>query len=111
MALPRLTGALRSFSNVTRKNDILEESSDLKRKKSKIKELHCRSSVTWKKVQQFVQDNTEKKELQTINEDLKAVFLGAKQIGIEDMFEYEGRDEDAGVYMVNELAVEQQCLE
>ncbi|NWH78990.1 ASCC3 protein, partial [Piaya cayana] len=80
MALPRLTGALRSFSNVTKHEDYSEELTDLKTKRSKLHEQLLKSDLTWKKIIKFVDDNLDKKEYQTVNSDLKTILQAAKQI-------------------------------
>ncbi|XP_048791723.1 activating signal cointegrator 1 complex subunit 3 [Lagopus muta] len=80
MALPRLTGALRSFSNVTRHDDYSEELADLTKKRAKQQEQLLKSDLTWKKIIKFVDDNLDKKEYQTVNGDLKTILQAAKQI-------------------------------
>ncbi|XP_059698372.1 activating signal cointegrator 1 complex subunit 3 [Haemorhous mexicanus] len=80
MALPRLTGALRSFSNVTKHEDYGEELADLTTKRSKLHAQLLKSDLTWKKIIKFVDDNLDKKEYQTVNGDLKTILQAAKQI-------------------------------
>ncbi|XP_049674277.1 activating signal cointegrator 1 complex subunit 3 isoform X2 [Accipiter gentilis] len=80
MALPRLTGTLRSFSNVTKHEDYSEELADLRTKRSKLHEQLLKSDLTWKKIIKFVDDNLDKKEHQTVNGDLKTILQAAKQI-------------------------------
>ncbi|NXC87550.1 ASCC3 protein, partial [Cercotrichas coryphoeus] len=80
MALPRLTGALRSFSNVTKHDDYSEELADLTTKRSKLHTQLLKSDLTWKKIIKFVDDNLDKKEYQTVNGDLKTILQAAKQI-------------------------------
>ncbi|KAM7060361.1 activating signal cointegrator 1 complex subunit 3 isoform 2-T3 [Acridotheres tristis] len=80
MALPRLTGALRSFSNVTKHEDYSEELADLTTKRSKVHAQLLKSDLTWKKIIKFVDDNLDKKEYQTVNGDLKTILQAAKQI-------------------------------
>ncbi|XP_059325009.1 activating signal cointegrator 1 complex subunit 3 [Ammospiza nelsoni] len=80
MALPRLTGALRSFSNVTKHEDCSEELADLTTKRSKLHAQLLKSDLTWKKIIKFVDDNLDKKEYQTVNGDLKTILQAAKQI-------------------------------
>ncbi|NWX11126.1 ASCC3 protein, partial [Caloenas nicobarica] len=80
MALPRLTGALRSFSNVTKHEDYSEGLADLTTKRSKLHEQLLNSDLTWKKIIKFVDDNLDKKEHQTVNGDLKTLLQAAKQI-------------------------------
>lgn len=80
MALPRLTGALRSFSNVTKHEDYSEELADLTTKRSKLHAQLLKSDLTWKKIIKFVDDNLDKKEYQTVNGYLKTILQAAKQI-------------------------------
>ncbi|NXM99225.1 ASCC3 protein, partial [Sylvia borin] len=80
MALPRLTGALRSFSNVTKHEDYSEELADLTTKRSKLHAQLLKSDLTWKKIIKFVDDNLDKKEYQAVNGDLKTILQAAKQI-------------------------------
>ncbi|XP_056674600.1 activating signal cointegrator 1 complex subunit 3 [Monodelphis domestica] len=80
MALPRLTGALRSFSTVTKQDDYNEESADLMMKRSKLQKQISDLGLTWNKIVKFVDDNLEKKEVQIVNEDLKDILKAAKQI-------------------------------
>ncbi|XP_030051047.1 activating signal cointegrator 1 complex subunit 3 [Microcaecilia unicolor] len=80
MALPRLTGALRSFSNVTKQSDYNGESDDLMKKKSKLREYALHFDLTWKKIIEFVLHNVDKKEEAGINGDLKDILQAARQI-------------------------------
>ncbi|XP_064505958.1 activating signal cointegrator 1 complex subunit 3 [Pseudopipra pipra] len=80
MALPRLTGALRSFSNVTKHEDYSEELADLVTKRSKLQAQLLKSDLTWKKIIKFIDDNLDRKEHQTVNGDLKTILQAAKQI-------------------------------
>ncbi|KAM3931944.1 activating signal cointegrator 1 complex subunit 3 [Leptodactylus fuscus] len=79
MVLPRLTGALRSFSNVTRQDDYRGDSTDLMNKRSKLREQVLESDLTWKKITQFVTGIVDK-EHEAINEGLKEILQAAKQI-------------------------------
>lgn len=81
MALPRLTGALRSFSNVTKQDNYNEEVADLKVKRSKLHEQILDLDVTWKKIVTFLNEKLEKSEIQSVNEDLNDILQAAKQIG------------------------------
>nr|KAF6503935.1 activating signal cointegrator 1 complex subunit 3 [Rousettus aegyptiacus] len=81
MTLPRLTGALRSFSNVTKQDNYNEEVADLKKKRSKLHEQIVGLDLTWKKIVKFLNEKLEKSEMQSINEDLKDILQAAKQIG------------------------------
>ncbi|XP_033619360.1 activating signal cointegrator 1 complex subunit 3 isoform X4 [Fukomys damarensis] len=80
MALPRLTGALRSFSNVTKQENYNEEVADLKLKRSKLQEQISDSGLTWKKIVTFLSENVEKSKMPSIDEDLKDILQAAKQI-------------------------------
>ncbi|CAH2252491.1 activating signal cointegrator 1 complex subunit 3 isoform X1 [Pelobates cultripes] len=80
MVLPRLTGALRSFSNVTRQDDYRGESADLMNKRSKLREQVLESDLTWKKITQFVTGIVDQKEHEAINEGLKEILQAAKLI-------------------------------
>ncbi|XP_029414442.1 activating signal cointegrator 1 complex subunit 3 isoform X3 [Nannospalax galili] len=80
MALPRLTGALRSFSNVTRQDNYSEGVADLKLKRSKLHEQVLELGLTWKKIVKFLNETLEKNKMQSINEDLKDILQAAKQI-------------------------------
>uniref|UniRef100_A0A8C5LGL3 Activating signal cointegrator 1 complex subunit 3 n=1 Tax=Jaculus jaculus TaxID=51337 RepID=A0A8C5LGL3_JACJA len=85
MALPRLTGALRSFSNVTKQDNYNEEVADLKLKRSKLHEQVLGLGLTWKKILTFLNEKLDKSEMQRINEDLKDILQAAKQIvGTDD---------------------------
>lgn len=80
MTLPRLTGALRSFSNVTKQDNYNEEVADLKVKRSKLHEQIVGLDLTWKKIVKFLNEKLEKSEMQSVNEDLKDILQAAKQI-------------------------------
>uniref|UniRef100_A0A8C3F8J4 Activating signal cointegrator 1 complex subunit 3 n=1 Tax=Chrysemys picta bellii TaxID=8478 RepID=A0A8C3F8J4_CHRPI len=80
MALPRLTGALRSFSNVTKQDDYSEELGDLMNKRSKLHRQLMSSELTWKKILKFVEDSLDKKEQQSVNGHLRTILQAAKQI-------------------------------
>ncbi|XP_021574718.1 activating signal cointegrator 1 complex subunit 3-like [Carlito syrichta] len=80
MALPRLTGALRSFSNVTKQDNYNEEVADLKIKRSKLHEQVLDLGLTWKKIVTFLNEKLEKSKMQILNEDLKDILHAAKQI-------------------------------
>ncbi|XP_025858713.1 activating signal cointegrator 1 complex subunit 3 isoform X2 [Vulpes vulpes] len=82
MALPRLTGALRSFSNVTKQDNYNEEVADLKVKRSKLHEQILDLDVTWKKIVTFLNEKLEKSEIQSVNEDLNDILQAAKQIEV-----------------------------
>ncbi|XP_006926332.1 activating signal cointegrator 1 complex subunit 3 isoform X2 [Pteropus alecto] len=84
MTLPRLTGALRSFSNVTKQDNYNEEVADLKKKRSKLHEQIVGLDLTWKKIVKFLNEKLEKSEMQSINEDLKDILQAAKQIEVTD---------------------------
>uniref|UniRef100_A0A2R8MHE9 Activating signal cointegrator 1 complex subunit 3 n=1 Tax=Callithrix jacchus TaxID=9483 RepID=A0A2R8MHE9_CALJA len=87
MALPRLTGALRSFSNVTKQDNYNEEVADLKIKRSKLHEQVSDLGLTWKKIITFLNEKVEKSKMQSINEDLKDILHAAKQIEVTCPFQ------------------------
>nr|XP_057909252.1 activating signal cointegrator 1 complex subunit 3 isoform X2 [Doryrhamphus excisus] len=82
MSPPRLTGALRSFSNVTRKEDFNEKFCDLKTKRLKKQELFAREGLTWKKLLHFCTDQQDKDKVKqnAVQQELKSLLLPAKQI-------------------------------
>ncbi|XP_006865917.1 PREDICTED: activating signal cointegrator 1 complex subunit 3-like [Chrysochloris asiatica] len=80
MAFPRLTGALRSFSNVTKQDNYNEEVGDLKMKRSILHEKNLELGLTWKKIVKFLNENLDKNEVQSVNEDLKDLLQASKQI-------------------------------
>uniref|UniRef100_A0A8C6ZX55 Activating signal cointegrator 1 complex subunit 3 n=1 Tax=Neovison vison TaxID=452646 RepID=A0A8C6ZX55_NEOVI len=82
MALPRLTGALRSFSNVTKQDNYNEEVADLKVKRSKLHEQIVDLDVMWKKIVKFLNENLDKSEMQSVYEDLNDILQAAKQIEV-----------------------------
>ncbi|XP_053566552.1 activating signal cointegrator 1 complex subunit 3 [Bombina bombina] len=80
MVLPRLTGALRSFSNVTRQDDYRGDSTDLMKKRLKVHEQSLESDLTWNKITRYVTSTVDKNDLQAINKDLKEILQAAKLI-------------------------------
>ncbi|XP_072535818.1 activating signal cointegrator 1 complex subunit 3 [Salminus brasiliensis] len=80
MSPPRLTGALRSFSTVSKQEDFTHELCDLKAKRQKRQELFAREGLTWPKVFQFFTQHLEKKEQQTTSQELRNILQAAKQI-------------------------------
>ncbi|KAG7336122.1 hypothetical protein KOW79_000815 [Hemibagrus wyckioides] len=80
MAPPRLTSALRSFSTVSKQEDLSLELYDLKAKRLKRQELFAREGLTWAKVVQFFTQQLEKKEQQKESQELKNLLQAAKQI-------------------------------
>ncbi|KAM4772205.1 activating signal cointegrator 1 complex subunit 3 [Rhinophrynus dorsalis] len=101
MVLPRLTGALRSFSNVTRQDDYRGDLTDLMTKRSKLRQQVFESDLTWKKITQFVTGIVDKKEHEAIKEDLRKILQAAKQIVGTD----NGQDaiESAAVFLFKTL--------
>nr|XP_030738821.1 activating signal cointegrator 1 complex subunit 3 isoform X5 [Globicephala melas] len=93
MALPRLTGALRSFSNVTKQDNYNEEVTDLQLKRSKLHEQTVGLDLTWMKIVKFLNEKLEKSEMQSVNEDLKDILQAAKQIGDCPFWKREEEDE------------------
>uniref|UniRef100_W5K1G2 Activating signal cointegrator 1 complex subunit 3 n=1 Tax=Astyanax mexicanus TaxID=7994 RepID=W5K1G2_ASTMX len=80
MSPPRLTGALRSFSTVSKQEDFTHELCDLKAKRQKRQELFARDGLTWPKVVQFFTQHLERKEQQATSQELKNILQAAKQI-------------------------------
>ncbi|TNN71069.1 Activating signal cointegrator 1 complex subunit 3 [Liparis tanakae] len=84
MSPPRLTGALRSFSNVCKREDVTEQLYDLKTKRLKRRELFAREGLTWKKIFHFCSEHQDKVKQQSASQELKNLLLAAKEIvGIE----------------------------
>ncbi|KAK5611744.1 hypothetical protein CRENBAI_010730 [Crenichthys baileyi] len=80
MSPPRLTGALRSFSNVSKKEDPTEQLYDLKAKRLKRQELFAREGLTWQKIVHFCSEHQDKAEHQAASQELKSLLQAAKQI-------------------------------
>ncbi|XP_028280593.1 activating signal cointegrator 1 complex subunit 3 [Parambassis ranga] len=80
MSPPRLTGALRSFSNVTKKEDYTEQVYDLKAKRLKRQEWFAREGLTWQKIVHFCSEHQDKAKQQAASQELKGLLLAAKQI-------------------------------
>ncbi|CAN9514188.1 unnamed protein product [Ophioblennius macclurei] len=80
MSPPRLTGALRSFSNVSKKEDVTEQVYDLKAKRLKRQELFAREGLTWQKIVHFCSEHQDKVKQQAASQELKSLLVAAKQI-------------------------------
>ncbi|XP_067458608.1 activating signal cointegrator 1 complex subunit 3 [Thunnus thynnus] len=80
MSPPRLTGALRSFSNVSRREDFTEQVYDLKTKRLKRQEQFAREGLTWQKIVHLCTEHQDKVKQQAANQELKSLLLAAKQI-------------------------------
>ncbi|KAL4657484.1 activating signal cointegrator 1 complex subunit 3 [Arapaima gigas] len=82
MVPPRLTGALRSFSIVSKQDDWTSEVYNLKASSKRLKrqKLLSKEGLTWKKVTQFFRQHLKKDEQQIAAEQLKRVLQAAKQI-------------------------------
>ncbi|XP_035984554.1 activating signal cointegrator 1 complex subunit 3-like isoform X2 [Fundulus heteroclitus] len=80
MAPPRLTGALRSFSTVSKKEDPTRQLYDLKTKRLKRQELFAREGLTWQKIVHFCTEHWGKAEQQAASQELKSLLQAAKQI-------------------------------
>ncbi|XP_077455363.1 activating signal cointegrator 1 complex subunit 3 isoform X2 [Stigmatopora argus] len=80
MSPPRLTGALRSFSNVTRKEDIDEKLNNLKTKRLKKQELFTREGLTWQKICHFCTEHQDNVDHHAVHQELKKLLFAAKQI-------------------------------
>ncbi|CAJ1061882.1 activating signal cointegrator 1 complex subunit 3 [Xyrichtys novacula] len=77
MSPPRLTGALRSFSTVSKKEDFTEQLYDLKSKRLKRRELFAKEGLTWQKIVHFCTEHQDKVKQQA---ELKSLLHSAKQI-------------------------------
>ncbi|XP_076004539.1 activating signal cointegrator 1 complex subunit 3 [Genypterus blacodes] len=77
---PRLTGALRSFSTVSKREDSNQRLCDLKTKRLKRQEQFAREGLTWQKIVNFFTDHHNKAEQQAANQELKSLLQAAKQI-------------------------------
>uniref|UniRef100_A0A3Q3JPI3 Uncharacterized protein n=1 Tax=Monopterus albus TaxID=43700 RepID=A0A3Q3JPI3_MONAL len=80
MSPPRLTSALRSFSNVSKKEDLTEQLYDLKIKRLKRRELFAREGLTWQKIVHFCTEHQDKDEHQAAKQEMKNLLLAARQI-------------------------------
>ncbi|XP_056289492.1 activating signal cointegrator 1 complex subunit 3 [Pseudoliparis swirei] len=80
MSPPRLTGALRSFSNVSKREDVTEQLYDLKTKRLKRRERFAREGLTWKKIFHFCSEHQDKVKQQSASQELKNLLLAAKEI-------------------------------
>ncbi|XP_028984262.1 activating signal cointegrator 1 complex subunit 3-like [Betta splendens] len=80
MSPPRLTGALRSFSTVSKKEDFNEQLYDVKTKRLKRQELFAKEGLTWQKITHFCTERQEKTTHQAVSQELKNLLLAAKQI-------------------------------
>ncbi|XP_068188978.1 activating signal cointegrator 1 complex subunit 3 isoform X2 [Antennarius striatus] len=80
MSPPRLTGALRSFSSVSKKDDFSQQLYDLKTKRLKRQERFSRNGLTWQKIIQFCTEHQDKAKQQSASQELKSLLLAAKQI-------------------------------
>uniref|UniRef100_A0A3B3WGA2 Uncharacterized protein n=1 Tax=Poecilia mexicana TaxID=48701 RepID=A0A3B3WGA2_9TELE len=83
MSPPRLTGALRSFSNVSKREDPTEQLYDLKAKRIKRQELFAREGLTWQKIVHFCSEHQDKAKQQAASEELKTLIQAAKEIVIK----------------------------
>ncbi|XP_013879087.1 activating signal cointegrator 1 complex subunit 3 [Austrofundulus limnaeus] len=77
---PRLTGFLRSFSSVSKKEDLTEQFYDLKAKRLQRQKLFAKEGLTWQKIVHFCTEHQDKAEQQVVNQELKSLLLSAKQI-------------------------------
>uniref|UniRef100_G3PM43 Activating signal cointegrator 1 complex subunit 3 n=1 Tax=Gasterosteus aculeatus aculeatus TaxID=481459 RepID=G3PM43_GASAC len=85
MSPPRLTGTLRSFSTVSKKEAFSGQLYDLKTKRLKRRELFAREGLTWKKIYHFCSEHQDKAQQQAASQQLKSLLLAAKDIvGNED---------------------------
>ncbi|KAM9797925.1 activating signal cointegrator 1 complex subunit 3 [Neosynchiropus ocellatus] len=84
MSPPRLTGALRSFSSVSRKDDFTEKLYDLKTKRLKRQELFAKQGLTWQKIVGFCTDYQDRVKRHTASQELKSLLHAAKRIVGDD---------------------------
>ncbi|KAI4811595.1 hypothetical protein KUCAC02_014474 [Chaenocephalus aceratus] len=77
MSPPRLTGALRSFSTVSKKEDFNEQLYDLKTKRLKRRELFAREGLTWQKIVHLCSEHQDNAKQQA---ELKSLLQAAKEI-------------------------------
>ncbi|KAI1885583.1 hypothetical protein AGOR_G00205300 [Albula goreensis] len=81
MSPPRLTGALRSFSNVSKQDNFTAgDVYDLKSKRLRRQELFSKEGLTWQKITQFFSQHLEKTEQRAAVEELKKILQAARQI-------------------------------
>uniref|UniRef100_A0A6Q2ZC08 Activating signal cointegrator 1 complex subunit 3 n=1 Tax=Esox lucius TaxID=8010 RepID=A0A6Q2ZC08_ESOLU len=90
MSPPRLTGALRSFSTVSKREEFTEHVYDLKVRLAQ-------KGLTWQKIVQFLTQHLDKAEQQSATQELKSILQAAKQIVGEE----HGQDtiESAAVFL------------
>uniref|UniRef100_A0A8C7XBM4 Activating signal cointegrator 1 complex subunit 3 n=1 Tax=Oryzias sinensis TaxID=183150 RepID=A0A8C7XBM4_9TELE len=77
MSPPRLTGALRSFSNVSRKEDLSEQLFDLKDKRLKKQLLFAKEGLSWQKISRFCTEHQDKSKVQAARQELKNLLHAA----------------------------------
>uniref|UniRef100_A0A671PX15 Uncharacterized protein n=1 Tax=Sinocyclocheilus anshuiensis TaxID=1608454 RepID=A0A671PX15_9TELE len=77
MSPPRLTGALRSFSTVSKQDDLKQDIYDLK---GSLHEKSHADGLTWQKIVQFFTQHLEKKDQPVATLELKNILQAAKQI-------------------------------
>ncbi|XP_054869969.1 activating signal cointegrator 1 complex subunit 3 isoform X2 [Amphiprion ocellaris] len=80
MSPPRLTGALRSFSNVSKKDVFTEHLNVLKAKRLKRQERFAREGLTWQKIVHFCTEEQDKAKQQAAAQELKSLLLATKEI-------------------------------
>lgn len=80
MVPPRLTGALRSFSGVSKKEDPTEQPIDLKAKRLKRQELFAKEGLTWQKIVSLCSELQDREQQQSLSLELKSVLQAAKHI-------------------------------
>ncbi|XP_026040959.1 activating signal cointegrator 1 complex subunit 3 isoform X1 [Maylandia zebra] len=97
MSPPRLTGALRSFSSVSKKEDFSEQLYDLKAKRLKRQELFAREGLTWQKIVHFCTEHQDKSQQQAASQELKSLLLAAKQMVASELGQAVG--ESAAVFL------------
>uniref|UniRef100_A0A3B3DTQ4 Activating signal cointegrator 1 complex subunit 3 n=1 Tax=Oryzias melastigma TaxID=30732 RepID=A0A3B3DTQ4_ORYME len=80
MSPPRLTGALRSFSNVSRKEDLSEQLLDLKEKRLKKQQLFSKEGLSWQKISWFCTEHQDRSKVQAARQELKNLLHAASLI-------------------------------
>ncbi|RVE62285.1 hypothetical protein OJAV_G00155550 [Oryzias javanicus] len=80
MSPPRLTGALRSFSNVSRKEDLSEQLLDLKEKRLKKQLLFAKEGLSWQKISCFCTEHQDRSKVQAARQELKNLLHAASLI-------------------------------
>uniref|UniRef100_A0A673JDG9 Uncharacterized protein n=1 Tax=Sinocyclocheilus rhinocerous TaxID=307959 RepID=A0A673JDG9_9TELE len=81
MSPPRLTGALRSFSTVSKQDNLTQDIYDLKLFRHYLHKQCLNYGLTWQKIVQFFTQHLEKKDQPVATLELRNILQAAKQIG------------------------------